>query len=447
MVVFRPILFGLALLLAATAAAPAGPLYTAGLTNADSVFGSSNPVTLSSAGTQGSARGNGIVVSSSYLAGALETSATAANVFQSTISYNANASATYDDIFIQGPAGTTVPVTLHVPFDAVFSQHWASVGLTGGVVDTSSVIQGMEVRAGLFGVGFSTAQLEVRNLSDSHDSAEIRTGGIVRPGPVPGTPSSEAHGAITIFRNLPIGDVPGYLFLDRVQSPITVQDTGAGSGVGFARDDVIRFHGEFLLSTMAQVGVPLTLNLTLSLGSNASGSFALGSFGTADALHTFGVPQGGVPVFDLPDGFTANSQSLGIVNNVVPAAESAIPEPGSSVLFLSGTTLLALIAMRKRLAPPPVPGGNIMRTTMGLMLAATLFLLPALSSAIQAGVIQTFAEAVQGSTDDTDGGVGVGTTDYATPFAEPSSAIPGADGLGAAGHRNSLPGSLRMATE
>ena len=119
--------------------------------------------------------------------------------------------------------------------------------------------------------------------------------------------------------------MPGFLYLDRVLTAITVQDTGAGPGVGFSFDDVISLHGEILLPLTATVGTPLTLNLVLSINSFASGGFSAGAFGSIDALHTFGVPQGGQAVFDLPEGYTAESRSLNIVNNVVPVARQPGP--------------------------------------------------------------------------------------------------------------------------
>ncbi len=54
-----------------------------------------------------------------------------------------------------------------------------------------------------------------------------------------------------------------------------------------------------------------------------------------------GVPQDGLAVFDLPEGYTASSPTLHIVNNIV------VPEPVR--LVLAGTALLMLAAMTWRL--------------------------------------------------------------------------------------------------
>jgi hypothetical protein len=77
----RPILLAIALFLTGSAATVAGPLFSANITNAVGQQNVPTPVTLTSIGTQGSASGSGIIVSSSYLAGSVQSSATAANVF------------------------------------------------------------------------------------------------------------------------------------------------------------------------------------------------------------------------------------------------------------------------------------------------------------------------------------------------------------------------------
>lgn len=339
---------------AASAAALADPIYSANLTNLPSgVSNSPTPVVLqSSQSLANGASGSGIIVSDRYLAGSVSSAAIAANVFQSTITYNANASSSYDDIFIVGAPGT-IATTLHVPFDAVFTQNWASVGLSFGS-DISTVIQDVNLSATLIspGNGISSARIEVRGIIDSQQAAPIQItpqggGGTVQAHPGNAPETIETHGFTTIIRNHPLGDVPGYLSFTRVQTPITVPNTGAGVGAGFLFDDTVVFHGEILLPIQVTIGTPLTLVLTMSLGTTSSGSFALGSFGSIDALHTFGVPQNGSPVFDLPAGYTAQSRSLNIVNNAVPGAAGA-PLPGSLVLLASA--LVPAVALRRRFA-------------------------------------------------------------------------------------------------
>jgi len=131
------------------------------------------------------------------------------------------------------------------------------------------------------------------------------------------------------------------LHLYRVQTPITTQGGTFGPGAGFHFDDVVTLSGEIELPGVAQVGVPMTLDLTLSANSTASGGFQLSSAGAVNVLHNFGVPQGGVPVFDLPAGYTVNSPSLGIINNTVTTFVGNLPirnYPTTHVINLGSVT-------------------------------------------------------------------------------------------------------------
>ena len=363
MVIARVSPFAAAILLAATAAAPAGPLYSANLTNAVGVGNSSSPVILTSSQDQSEGRhGEGVAVAGSVLAASVLTSK-GVDGFNNGIftDYSASVTATYDDIFITGPGGAPVPFTLHVPFNAIFTQSYDSLTLpNAGFTDRSGIGQTAELVAtlGASSFGQSGEQLAL-GLDDQNDTANIgifsrdnngnQVFSAIQPGASPGPSSSESHGAITILHNFPL-DGSGFLYLDRTQTPITAPAGIFGPGAGLHFDDVVRLRGEMILPGIAQVGVPLTLHLAMSIRSIASGGFQLTSSGGIDARHTFGVPQNGALVFDLPDGYTANSESLNIVNNRVPgAAATAVPEPGGLVLL--GTALVGLVALRKRFVP------------------------------------------------------------------------------------------------
>jgi hypothetical protein len=362
MVFTRPILLAPALLLAATAAASAGPLYSASLTNAAGVSNSPTPVTLTSVQDRSDAQhGEGIAFSGGVLAASLLTSK-GVDGFNNGLAteYSAILAATYDDILISGPPGGSTPVTLHVPFHAVFIQSYDRMDLSGpfGFTDKSSLTQSADLTASLISPGFGVSQerFNLQTLNDQQAVADVTITpfnngapppGAIQAGPSPGPASIVSDGGITTFRNIPL-DSGGFLYLTRTQTPITAPDEGFGPGAGFHFDDIVNLNGEMLLSWIAQVGVPLRLDLSMNLDSIAAGGFQLTASGAIDALHTFGVPQGGVPVFDLPDGFTANSTSLNIVNNGVPAAESAIPEPPAVVLFGAGVLgLLTFSVYRK----------------------------------------------------------------------------------------------------
>lgn len=74
-----------------------------------------------------------------------------------------------------------------------------------------------------------------------------------------------------------------------------------------------------------------------------------GGSATVDFLHTFGFPSDR-PVFNLPDGYTANAGDYLVNNRFVGGATAppaAVPEPGT--LTLVGLTILGLgIARRRR---------------------------------------------------------------------------------------------------
>ena len=71
-----------------------------------------------------------------------------------------------------------------------------------------------------------------------------------------------------------------------------------------------------------------------------------GSTATLDFLHTFGFPSDR-PVFNLPDGYTANAGDYLVNNRFVGAAAppAAVPEPGT--LTLVGMTIAGLLVRRR----------------------------------------------------------------------------------------------------
>ena len=357
MVVVRPILFAGVLVLATAAPALAGPLYSVSLTNA-TPFQNTSPVALSSSLDQSEGRhGEGVAISGSVLAASILASKGADGFNNGIFShYDADLSAHYDDIVIKGPAGGPVPVTVHIAFDAIFTQSYDRMDL-GVFVDKSSVNQHADLIAMLTSPNLSTSKAEFTLALD--DQNEVKSVGLstastlptpaaILPGASPGPESQESLGLSTIFHNIRL-DPDGFLYMTRVQSPTTAPPGLFGPGVGFHFDDFVVLPGEMTLPGIAQVGVPLTLDLNMTLNSAALGGFQLDSSGRINALHTFGVPQDGSLVFDLPDGYTAESESLNIVDNRVPGeATGAVPEPGS--IILAGTGLLGFVALRKRLS-------------------------------------------------------------------------------------------------
>ncbi len=350
----RLILLSVGLLLRMTTAASAAPAYSANLTNAAAQSGPS-PVFLSSSQNQsGGGHGEGNVSSGSVLTASIQTSK-AASGFNNGIftDYAGNLTASHDDIMITGPSADSIPFTLHVPFYATFTQSWDSLTLTdAGFTDFSSLGQSTSFLAvlGASSFGFSTGQFDLglnnqANLADvriQQSSHGIPTPAAIEAGPSPGPSSSETIGGITIFRNVPL-DPNGFLYLYRTQTPTTADPNLVGPGAGFHFDDVVTLRGEMLLPGNAQVGVPLTLNLASSARSTALGGFVLDSSGGINALHNFGVPQGGA-FFDLPAGYTANSASLGLVNNTVTTLTGDLTvknDPSATTISLGSLTTVS----------------------------------------------------------------------------------------------------------
>jgi hypothetical protein len=373
----RLILLSVGLLLRMTATASAAATYSADLTNAAAHSGPS-PVFLSSSQDQsGGGHGEGNVSSGSVLTASIQTSKAASGFNNGLFTdYAGNLTASHDDIMITGPPAASIPLTLHVPFYATFTQSWDSLTLTdAGFTDFSSLGQSTSFRAVLSAssFGFSTGQFDLglnnqANLADvriQQSSHGIPTPAAIVAGPSPGPSSSETIGGITIFRNVPL-DPNGFLYLYRTQTPTTADPNLVGPGAGFHFDDVVTLRGEMLLPGNAQVGVPLTLDLASSARSTALGGFVLDSSGGINALHNFGVPQGGA-FFDLPAGYTANSASLGLVNNTVTTLAGNLTiknDPSVTTISLGSlTTVSGSVDLSDNTAATVVSLGSL--TTVG----------------------------------------------------------------------------------
>jgi hypothetical protein len=344
------------LLLGVAAAASATPNYTAFLTNSNFVQNGPSPVFLSSSQEQsGGAHGEGRVSSGSVLTASLETTKAVSGFNNGLFAdYSANLAGDYDDILITGPPAASIPVTLHVPFSATFTQSWDSLTLTGpgGFNDFSSLSQSVNCFAELISPGFGlTSERFTLAVDDKNDIATvgispvnngISTPAAIQAGPSPGPATSETFGLITVFRNLPL-DAGGFVFLNRVQSPITAPDGIFGPGVGFHFEDFVTLRGEMILPGVAQVGVPMRLISSLSARSIALGGFELASAGGIDVMQQFGVPLGGL-VFDLPAGYTADSVSLGLADNTVTTLTGNLTiknDPSSTAIDAGSLTTIS----------------------------------------------------------------------------------------------------------
>jgi hypothetical protein len=321
-----------AAVLGPTAPALAGPLFTAGITGVVQVSNSPVPLLLTTNQDPNGGHLEGTAISDSQIGAKLVTSDPARGFGTGLFtSGSANVIATFDDIVITGPGTDPVPVTLHLPFQIVFFQDWSFLDFDGGSSDVSRVNQSVNLSAALFTLfgGSPNAQIVVSSLDDESETADVGIGG--QNG---GTAQASGSAANPL-------DTGGFLDLvSRTEIPIMTGPGVMPPGAGFEVDDAVGFVGELLLPGMAPLDTPLKLQLSMSVGSSAFGGFSLAASGSVDALSPrFGIPQGGAPVFDLPEGYTANSLSLGIVDNVAP-------EPSRSLL--ADTALAALLVTRIR---------------------------------------------------------------------------------------------------
>jgi hypothetical protein len=86
--------------------------------------------------------------------------------------------------------------------------------------------------------------------------------------------------------------------------------------------------------------VPTSLLLSLSAGVGGNTSSTTGWVDAADGLYF----PGGGPVFNLPEGYTAEIVGMNVVDNAV------VPEPAVGALFACGASASALRRRNRILA-------------------------------------------------------------------------------------------------
>jgi uncharacterized protein (TIGR03382 family) len=297
-----------AAILSPSADALADPSYSAGITGVQSVNLSPTPVFLITNVDQTTGGHiEGTASADRALGARLETFAPARGL-NTGISTQGSSDlvATFDDIVLTGPGTDPIPFTLRVPFHLVFFQDWSTLDFDNGDSDASQVSQSADIGASLSPLFGRASGRIVVTVDDWNGTANVGLG---------------AEGSSTVVP-------PG---------------TGNGvepAGAGFAVHDAVGLSGVFVLSGSAPVATPLTLELRMSIDSRSFGGFGLTATGWTSALKAIGLP-GLVPVFDLPDGYTANSPSLRLVDDVF------VPEPDGPALWAVAMAALAIVRRRR----------------------------------------------------------------------------------------------------
>jgi hypothetical protein len=249
----------------------------------------------------GSEASGGSVRAASALRAEVHTSAPPTNAFNGLPGdCSVSATVTFDDIVIQGPAGF-VHVRLHLPFHANITHE--STRMSDGTNNVHSGAAGQVSFNATFGVARALFQVQLNSETDPRESVTaLGNGAEFVPKPrIAGLINLDPSGFVTLF----------------FQNSTPVTGTLGVPFAGFQTYAIDEARGEIILST----DVPANSNLQLSLNVNQSvnvGSFFIMSAFAEIAQTGLGFPVDGAPVFELPDGYTAQVPSAGVIDNVVP---------------------------------------------------------------------------------------------------------------------------------
>ena len=236
------------------------------------------------------------------------------------------AKSSLDDIVFSGP-GATVQTRVTIPFDALLLLSVDElVGFKGLVVKGSAAVD-VTSSASMF-CGNSCGFNETLNV---HWDA---------PDPF-----------VPIVNNASPGIVYSLDFLGETVQLLKTEEILGDNYVGSNVQQIYFLHGYFDSGrTTVPVGVPILMNFLIASGAQTQSFFVSSAHAVVDGRNTMGFPIG-VPVFDLPSGFTVNAPSIGLVNNVIPGdivpGPSGVPEPSSLLLLVVGLGGLAFIRLAR----------------------------------------------------------------------------------------------------
>ena len=251
----------------------------------------------------GNEASGGAVRAGSALTAEVHTSAPATGAFSSANGdCSAGAHVTIDDIVIQGPPGF-VRVRLHLPFHANITQD--STAMTDGTNQISSSAHAAIAYNITFGLARALLFVDKDRQADPQVSVVgFGNGAEFVPKPrIPGLTPLGPDGFVTLFF--------------RRNSPVTGQVGQPFAGLDFYSIDELR--GEIILTTDVPANTPVAVTLDVTHTVTARSFFIMGAF-SAIAETSLSFPTDGSPVFELPDGYTAQAPSAGVIDNVVAQA-------------------------------------------------------------------------------------------------------------------------------
>lgn len=169
-----------------------------------------------------------------------------------------------------------------------------------------------------------------------HLSGDLSLGAVGEPPALPNNSNVQVTVSFGLGNSASLGATAGRICM-RTDDSVPCFNTGVFAGL----QDAENINTEFITPTrQVHVGVPQYVGLVLQVQSGAANLNVTPQTAAADFRNTLRFATG-MPVFDLPDGYTANSVSAGIVNNIY----QPVPEPHTYAMLVGG---LALLLLRRR---------------------------------------------------------------------------------------------------